>query len=1382
MPRPVPAAGIGWGSSSSSSGSSIPPARPPARRSSRAESRSRMLFPGRAAPRGPAPLSMAHLVSCLLVASSAAAAGPTFLVTGPWNIRPGANVTIGVALLTDSPPQVTVRGEVLRGNDTLLHGERTFEKGSFGTLVLPALPLNSRPGSYELLVKGHAEDRLLFSNSTSLLFEHKSISVFIQTDKSLYKPGQEVKFRIVTVDPDLKPFKTSLSIYIRDPRGNLIQQWLAEKGDLGVVSRKFQLSTSPLLGDWSIQVQVNDQTHYQKFTVMEYVLPKFEVTLTTSLYYSLKDKDFAGTVTAKYTYGKPVRGSVTVICIPMSYWGSKRNVTKTLEINGSVNFTFNYLEFQDLTTASHPRYQRDIVYRGPAEIIAVVTESLTGISQNASTTVFPKQNDYIIDFSDHPRVLKPSLNFTATLKVTRSDNNQLTAEERQNYVSITAEQSGTVPHHAVLSMYENETVQQRNETVHILNYTVPENGIIHVEVPVLANTMNLLIKASFLDSETSITIHDVFNSPSMTYLQIKKPRQEVKVGIPFELSVESNKPIKEISYLVVAKEHIVAVGTEVLTTFTLKPENSWAPVACISIFYIDENGEVVNDALTLPIQPLLENKIKISWNKDKVNPSEKVSLRISVTEPRSVIGLSVVDKSAKLLGESSDITEDSILHELHLYNTAQYFDSIRSPVSVFQKCNLWVLTDANLPEDRSYFLYDEMIPYNADFDVHLGSAGFPVFSSPHVRKNFPETWLWIDTNTRSSRDTTMEVTVPDTITSWVASAFVISENLGLGITTAPVELEAFQPFFISLNLPYSVTRGEQFILEVNIFNYLKEATEVMVTLDLSDTFEILITSNEINATGNQQFVLVSGEDAKMVNFPIKPKQLGEIPIKVTAMSSTASDAILQKVLVKAEGLEQSYSQSRLLDLTGNNSQIVSETLDFTFPPDVVSGSERVQVTVIGDILGPSINGLESLIKMPYGCGEQNMINFAPNIYVLEYLTNTRQLKEDIKLKATSFMREGYQRELLYQRDDGSFSAFGNSDSSGSTWLSAFVLRCFLQARPFIDIDPYVLKKTADWIVQHQKPTGEFWEPGRVIHSELQGGSNSPVTLTAYIMTALLGYQNDENAFAVTNAANFLETKLAEGISDNYTLTLVTYALSLAKSIKAKGALDALNQRSEQQGEIRFWMSPAPELSDSWQPRSVDIELAAYALLSHFQQGRLSEGIPIMKWLSQQRNRLGGYSSTQDTIVALQALSKFAILVAARKTGIDVTVTGPSLEAPATFSVDTQNRFLLQTKEIAPLQPTAVTVSADGVGFAIFQLNIIYNVKHSVTDRRRRSVQSQEAFDLNVVVKDDKNDINHLTLNVLGVQCIFKEWYGPPGGWLTQWLLCITRFHFIRWSS
>lgn len=62
--------------------------------------------------------------------------------------------------------------------------------------------------------------------------------------------------------------------------------------------------------------------------------------------------------------------------------------------------------------------------------------------------------------------------------------------------------------------------------------------------------------------------------------------------------------------------------------------------------------------------------------------------------------------------------------------------------------------------------------------------------------------------------------------------------------------------------------------------------------------------------------------------------------------------------------------------------------------------------------------------------------------------------------------------------------------------------------------------------------------------------------------------------------------------------------------------------------MQFWVSSESKLSDSWQPRSLDIEVAAYALLSHFLQFQASEGIPIMRWLSRQRNSLGGFASTQ----------------------------------------------------------------------------------------------------------------------------------------------------------
>jgi len=201
------------------------------------------------------------------------------------------------------------------------------------------------------------------------------------------------------------------------------------------------------------------------------------------------------------------------------------------------------------------------------------------------------------------------------------------------------------------------------------------------------------------------------------------------------------------------------------------------------------------------------------------------------------------------------------------------------------------------------------------------------------------------------------------------------------------------------------------------------------------------------------------------------------------------------------------------------------------------------------------------------------------------------------------------------------------------------------------------------------------------------------------------------------------------------------------SPKAKEALNMLTWRAEQEGGMQFWVSSESKLSESWQPRSLDIEVAAYALLSHFLQYQVSEGIPIMRWLSRQRNSLGGFASTQDTIVALKALSEFAALMNTDRTNIQVTVMGPSSPSPVKFRIDTQNRFLLQTAELAVVQPTAVNISASGFGFAICQFNVIYNVKDLGSPRRRRSIQDQEAFDLDVAVKDNKDDTNHLNLNV-----------------------------------
>lgn len=139
-------------------------------------------------------------------------------------------------------------------------------------------------------------------------------------------------------------------------------------------------------------------------------------------------------------------------------------------------------------------------------------------------------------------------------------------------------------------------------------------------------------------------------------------------------------------------------------------------------------------------------------------------------------------------------------------------------------------------------------------------------------------------------------------------------------------------------------------------------------------------------------------------------------------------------------------------------------------------------------MGGSIKNLENLIRQPTGCGEQNMLGFIPNIVVMNYLQSTNKLTEAIESNAKRLLELGYQRQLSYKHEDGSYSAFGKGDERGSTWLTALVVRSFIQAQKYIQIDPKTIDDGLEWLSRTQASNGSFPEVGRIISVDMQGES------------------------------------------------------------------------------------------------------------------------------------------------------------------------------------------------------------------------------------------------------------------------------------------------------
>lgn len=112
----------------------------------------------------------------------------------------------------------------------------------------------------------------------------------------------------------------------------------------------------------------------------------------------------------------------------------------------------------------------------------------------------------------------------------------------------------------------------------------------------------------------------------------------------------------------------------------------------------------------------------------------------------------------------------------------------------------------------------------------------------------------------------MTKTVPDTITSWVISGFSLDQVYGLGVTDVPMKLRVFRPFFLSLNVPYSVVKGEAVGVQVLVHNYMNRDVVADVTLDNSAN-QFTFTEDE-NEVDNSMYYIVH---PYLLNFYIKSK-------------------------------------------------------------------------------------------------------------------------------------------------------------------------------------------------------------------------------------------------------------------------------------------------------------------------------------------------------------------------------------------------------------------------------------------------------------------------------------------------------------------------------
>ncbi|KAM4605890.1 alpha-2-macroglobulin-like protein 1, partial [Discoglossus pictus] len=802
-----------------------------------------------------------------------------------------------------------------------------------------------------------------------------------------------------------------------------------------------------------------------------------------------------------------------------------------------------------------------------------------------------------------------------------------------------------------------------------------------------------------------------------------------------------------------------------------------APLAHILVYTILGNGRIAADTEKYPINKCFNNKVSLSFSKHETAPGSEISLQASAS-PGSLCAIKVVDESVLLVRPEAELSGDSLYSLISqrsrygYHHRVQEYDNpcwkphpryskrslaalhrkkryVPGPASntpdvftLIQEVGLKILTNTLVKKPKECLYYPPMAAMLGfesgftDYNVHHDNPSvvrvedsyeLSVHLSPtyseiknKIRKDFLETWIWEMLPVGTSGQVVLNSTLPDTITDWKGTMFCMGNN-GLGISPTAT-IRTFQALFVDSRPPYSVVRGESFPLSASVYNY--QSMDLMVQINLKEMPGMQVIKCPLcNYTQ-----CVPAEEIRVFTWNVRALQPGTMHIELSVkavddaqcggdipewLKEDSSDTIIKTLLVKPEGMPVEKFQNFLLCAQGNLS---SETFSLSLPPGAVPGSGIAGISVVGDMLGAALEGIDVLLELPRACGEQNMLRLAPNIYVMDYLEKTNQMTEAIKTRGLDYMMTGYQRQLLFRREDNSYSAFGEKDDDGNTWLTAFVLRSLCAASRLMYVDEKYLEGAVIWLKENQLPSGCFRCRGKLFKTSLKGGVEDEVALSAYVSTSLIVAGLSLEDDVLQSALQCLRSAVWQ-VDSLYTKSILAYAFTLFKDFEIRDAiLKELYDKAEKRDGLVYWPSIYRRTSEDSmmsQPHSVDVELASYVALAYLSAENpsnedINSASPVISWIALQRNPHGGFASTQDTVVGLQALTRFCALTYTAYGGLEVTVHPVDGEGPHhRLWVDRSTRLLLQRIRLDSL-PGTYTAQVNGDGCVYLQMTLKYN--------------------------------------------------------------------------
>lgn len=1014
---------------------------------------------------------------------------------------------------------------------------------------------------------------------------------YLYTDRPVYRPGHTVYFKGV-LRSELGaayrlPERREVEAEITDPDGKSVYRKTLTLSAMGTIQGEFTLPGAAALGYYSIEVRAGEASVEGGFNVEEYKKPEYEVKVVPERTRVLQGEPIQATIQARYYFGEPVAGAkVTYVVHRSRFWfplyadeeemgGEEEESSydyggeQILEETGQLD-TEGRLSISIPTTVSDRKW--DMRYRVEARVTDASNREIAGAS-----AVLATYGSFLVNVQPDQYVYAPGEKARFTVEARDYESNPIQTAVRVDLLPWRWRE----PEGAAIF-----TVQAQTDS----------SGAAKVEIPLreggsfLARVRARTPEGREVEDRAYVWVTGAAESwygARRERLQIVPDKKSYRPGEVAKVLIVTGVPDAHVLVTtegrgLLSRQVVAATGPTVTVEVPIRPE--YAPNVFVSAAFIRDN-QVYQGSKSLKVPPVEHQlTVEVEASKKEYQPGETgvftVTARDHTGQPVAAeFSLGVVDEAIYAIRPelAQDIVRFFYGRTDNRVNTDSSLDYYFTGSAGKRKMQLTRLR----PSSALAQLKPERLV------------------EPRVRKAFPDTILWLaNLNTDTTGRAQVRVTFPDALTTWRATARGVTRDTKVG--SAVEHTVVRKNLILRLAVPRFFTQGDEVTVSAVVHNYLTKEKTARVSLD-TEGLEIL--------EGTTRDVSIPSRGEVRVDWRVRAPAGREAKLLGKALTDEESDALELTLPVVPYGVKLYQARA------GSLSEPTGETqVDLTFPAQIVPSSRAVELSVTPSLAGAIFGALDFLTSYPYGCTEQTMSSFLPNLVVAQALKELKLKSNVNEAELAKKIRAGLERLYDYQHEDGGWGWWQTDDSHA--FMTAYVLAGLAQAQAAgVPVNADVVSRGREWL------QGEFDREKRAVPD-----------LRAYMAYALVVSGTKDRA--VLDSVWEQRSELTP-----YGWALLGLALDHAGDARAREVAAKLESLAKVSEEEAYWEVDRDTLMDFYGDASPEATAHALKLLT-----RVRPESPLLPkaalWLVNHRDQGFYWYSTKQTAMVVFGLTDY----------------------------------------------------------------------------------------------------------------------------------------------